>query len=510
MCIRYACLHVLDFVDLVDAKSAPRGLARAEPARRASDLQLFGEEDDTRGEVKRLENRIRGLKARPQRTRLDNVVAQKLESRQRARVGVHARTVELNPLASRLNPLISQRLQLGHVTVPVGVLRDLAKASAFHIEQSRQALDPVFGTATASARKQVSRPVRDALQDAYLAMLAIANDVSTAPSQRLMLMASEVERVAKLAESHPPLRQAIDVEALHRSSKAMVTSKGGLFGVTEVGRLTGNAPTDSLARLIGAVHSANKDLKATGRELVVVTFPPRSNASDASVRLIERPVKTHGRRTPQLEQLDPSTNGRFVVDVGTGSGGFALGHLKQAREHDWVVVETDLPDFALAAQGRSDLTIDHVGSRTGEAVLVLGDVLQNLSQFFGTTTEGDGVRRLYLNNVNAHLTAPQVTQLAQGVARALASGGQVDVQWDEAPEHPLHGGDRGHIRADSLFEALQKLTVNASMTPAQPVDAEYSIQPSRRAKGADKAELPTPPDPTSVTGRRQIITIKRP
>jgi hypothetical protein len=145
----------------------------------------------------------------------------------------------------------------------------------------------------------------------------------------------------------------------------------------------------------------------------------------------------------------------------------------------------------------------NVAPRGGErSVVVLGDALQHLELFFGTPGAGGGVRRIIINNINAHYTPEQYDALARELRAALAGGGQVEVQWDDSPED-ARGGSRGHIKGDALLEALRRAGVDVEYRREPAIPYPYDVTPP----GGERPgrEVPPPPDPTAPTGGRGVI-----
>ena len=120
-----------------------------------------------------------------------------------------------------------------------------------------------------------------------------------------------------------------------------------------------------------------------------------------------------------------------------------------------LLVQTDVSSFPIRAQSERDRGFilpaprqDLVRSRS------LGEALENFEHFFGRPSEGRGVRRLFLNNVNANLDKAGYRRLADQFKRVMGKGGRVEIQWDATLEAKPGAGfkpPKGH-RAIFTFE----------------------------------------------------------
>lgn len=154
-------------------------------------------------------------------------------------------------------------------------------------------------------------------------------------------------------------------------------------------------------------------------------------------------------------------------------------------------------------------------NRSVDSVAIFGDPLQTLDVLFGK----QGVKLVFINNVNAHYNAEQYKSLARVLFKAMAKGGRVEMQWAYSPEtEGGKRGTRGHVQArhldpevvntgdleTALASEAPKFGRSFSIREAPAItDQQYSREPSRRRDGADPSKTNiTPPVPE----HRAIIT----
>ena len=150
---------------------------------------------------------------------------------------------------------------------------------------------------------------------------------------------------------------------------------------------------------------------------------------------------------------------------------------------------------------RRDVTWEHTAPRVeADSVVVLGDSLQTLRMMF----PGRSVKRLFINNINAHYApgGDAYTGLARGLRDVMTSGGRVEVQWTTSTE--TTGGvtkERGHITGDGLELALtqtakdvpRKVSIDKDAPPV--TDYDYSVEAPRRKSGSPSKTPPSNPVP---------------
>jgi hypothetical protein len=208
----------------------------------------------------------------------------------------------------------------------------------------------------------------------------------------------------------------------------------------------------------------------------------------------EQPGDPKKQRLPLQATSDPSA---VIVDIGSGDSSFALAKLDLAElaAGRGPLVQTEYgPAILDGSRTRSDLTWEHAMPEThSNSAVVFGDPLQTMNLMFGE----HGVKRVFINNVNAKYDSSLYDALAKVLVKTMTKGGTVEVQWTDAPEYP-NGltGDRGHIDGIALEAALTRAGHPITPTKEAPIPFDYGIKPSTRANGIDpKEDVPTSPEP---------------
>jgi hypothetical protein len=198
-------------------------------------------------------------------------------------------------------------------------------------------------------------------------------------------------------------------------------------------------------------------------------------------------------KLPVQDGVDPKA---AIVDVGAGESSFGVDLLQQKDRTGGPLVQTEYgPSIFDGSRTRSDLSWEGAIPRGDEnSAVVFGDPLQTMDIMFGE----HGVKRVFINNVNAHYEKPQYAKLANVLAKAMTRGGRVEVQWTDAPEFPDQPqGSRGHIEGPALAEALQEVGRRFTIEASDPeLRYEYSVKPSTRKGGADATKNKIPEKPT--------------
>jgi len=411
----------------------------------------------------------------------------------------------------------------GHV---VRETEALALDSEWQVDAGLRVADPLFGKAASDALKQAAAAHRgdadpgpaaeikalgDLAKNLQGRMLEVLRDPSldtTARRRALRSLIGELEAAVKakrtlfpdsvdfdqafrFAEARAAVDSAIDrtfdqkltLDAegvVHRGRKRVGTFRDLMDNVLATNRAFAEAGEQR--ELIIAVSETN----TPGMREVLVLSRPRAPST---------PGASSGEPLPVQTGTDPNA---VIVDVGAGESSFALDLLQPADRTGGPVVQTEYGPSAFdASRTRRDLTWENAVPRTdADSVVVFGDPLQTMDLLFG---EG-GVKRVFINNVNAHYEPPQYASLARVLLRAMAPQGRVEVQWTDAPEYADGTGDRGHIAGDKLNDALDAENVGHRPitidTPPAITDYQYSIEPSRRKGGADPSKTqPEPPVP---------------
>jgi len=266
------------------------------------------------------------------------------------------------------------------------------------------------------------------------------------------------------------------------------------------------------------VLSTNRAWLAAGeeRELVIAVSDAPGGVREVLVLSRER-KKTEARRGEPLEIQSHPDPSAVIVDVGAGESSFALDVLQPVDRAGGPVIQTEYGPKAFdGSRTRRDLTWENAVPRTdADSVVVFGDPLQTMDILFGL----GGVKRVFINNVNASYSESQYTSLAKVLVRSMADDGRVEVQWTNEPElEGGHRGSRGHVEGPKLQAALVKVAARRVITVTQTepdTTYPYSIEPSRRRGGVDadtnQPSAPVPesrwvfhfggkPDPTTIPG----------
>jgi hypothetical protein len=274
-----------------------------------------------------------------------------------------------------------------------------------------------------------------------------------------------------------------------------------MLTVDENGALSqAGKPAGTLPELISTVKAANAGYRERkiAREFAIAITSPSDPKVPREVKLLarvpkERTAAAASKVVGPLENVDGT-----VVDIGVGLGSFA----RDAAQEKGPLVQTEYgPKYANAAMTHRDLTWEHTGPKSDiDSVLVLGDSLQTLSMMF----EPRSVKRLFINNINAHYAegSAEYKQLATDLRRVMANGGRVEVQWtDDLETTAGKTSSRGHITGTQLAKALE---ATAGVVPRQvsiddaahPVtDFNYSVEAPRPKSGIPSKTKPTDPVP---------------
>ncbi|MFX0580592.1 hypothetical protein [Nocardia nepalensis] len=344
-------------------------------------------------------------------------------------------------------------------------------------ELARRVFDPIF---TDPGAGEARRTVRTGQ---LLRALDPINEAINRPGLHGVERADAVHRAIDGFRDAMPeeFRNALGTagfERMHLAADGLSTSVDHIAGVLDHahGEVSVGTERMSLSDFLHGVDRANRGAAEHGvnLEYAVVVHDPVEGRS--AVEVLPRPRPQH--RLP-LEQnrfgeenhriplqprpsLPAAERGGHTVDVGVGRSAFGVEMTPAAdRAGGGLVIKTELADdFAVAGQRRRNLGILDPGPLTEPGtVTVFGDLL-----FHGDAL-GDGrdgaVARIFVNNVSAHFEPAVYDALAQRLSAVLAPGGRIELQWDMKPEKAVElggtPGDRGHIRGDHLWDAIQRL-----------------------------------------------------
>lgn len=342
-------------------------------------------------------------------------------------------------------------------------------------ELARRIFDPIF---TDPGAGEARRTVRTGQ---LLRALDPINEAINRPGLHGAERAEAVHRAIDGFRDAMPeeFRNAVGPAGFERMQRAADGLSGAdhISGVLDHGRgeLSMGTERISLSDFLHSIDRANRGAAEHGvnLEYTVVVHNPVEGRS--VVVVLSRPQPQH--RLP-LEQnrfgednyripLQPrpaapaAQQGGHTIDVGVGRSAFAVEMTPPVdRAGGGLIIKTELADdFAVAGQRRRNLGILDPGPLTEPGtVTVFGDLL-----FHGDAL-GDGgngaVARIFVNNVSAHFGPEVYDALAGRLPQVLAAGGRIELQWDMKPEKAVDlggkPGDRGHIRGDQLWDAIQR------------------------------------------------------
>jgi hypothetical protein len=395
---------------------------------------------------------------------------------------------------------------------------DLALRAAWRGEETQRIMDPIFGKATQEARRSLSKDAGAKLAQHQKEMVGIFNDPTLDTVTRRKLLADKLGEVRALAETHPELRAAIDFAGLETRIQGLsLDASSGMLVTDAAGNLTQNGkPAGTIHDLMDRIAKANNANFENGIDIqyVIWKVPPRTPGGKSEVQILSRPVPKAdipARLPAKLEPLAPNAGGRYIVDLGAGESAYAMDMTPAADREKGLLVQTEVSEFPMLAQSRRDLSFERAAPRQDpRSVTVFGDALGNLEEFFGRPSDGRGIRRLFINNVNANFKEADYTRLADQLRKVMGRGGRVEIQWDMSPEHPGGKlGDRKHVRGDLLHDALgghgYKYEEGAGIAYGH-----YSVTPTREKGATTAAKLGTltPPDPSGKLGKRAVFTFE--
>ncbi|MEV0356838.1 hypothetical protein AB0H71_12320 [Nocardia sp. NPDC050697] len=410
------------------------------------------------------------------------------------------------------------RLEQHLVGEHAGALRaaeQLGLAGRMHEELARRIFDPVFEPAAAAAGK----PVRAALNPLLTPITQAINAPDLTPARRAAALHTAIDALANLAAATPALHAALDIEAMHRAADAFAaapTRIGAVLdhstGTVRLDQELPGLPRDSevpATALLRLIDEANRGAVANGIDMDYVLVIHDRVGDHSTLQLLSRPQPQH--RLP-LEQNLRHTDGvpferrpaaaaraaaagAHTVDVGVGRSAFAAELLPDAdRAGGGLVLQTELTsDYSDAGQRRRDLGVLDPGALPiPGAVTIYGDLL-GAGGFLNAGGNG-GIGRVVVNNVSAHLDEAAYDTLARSLPRSLAPGARIEVQWDmktQETDGTGHPGDRGHIQADLLLEAIRRvhppavadafrIVESEVFTPPGNEDYPYSIDAGKR------------------------------
>jgi hypothetical protein len=407
---------------------------------------------------------------------------------------------------------------------------ELVLDSEWQVEAGLRVADPLFGEQASFALKSAGKSQTEPAASATLnqlsklsrglqkRMLDVLRDTSLdVPSRRheLETVISEWERT--LTRNRSLFPESANFEHAFRFEEARAAVRSSVnetfskkLVLDEHGNLhRAQKPAGSFRQLIDHVVKTNKALVDAGEQhefVISVSDTPNGKREVLLLARVRREKADVATASPVEVQSHPDPSA-VIVDVGSGESSFALDLVQPADRTGGPIVQTEYGPKAFdASRTRRDLTWENAVPHTSiDSVVVFGDPLQSMDILFGS----QGVKRVFINNVNADYSPAQYTSLARVLFKCMAKGGRVEIQHTDAPEHEGGmRGDRKHIKASGLATALSNEAANFGRTfqtmeaPAIK-DYPYSVEPSRRRDGVDSsASVPASPVPEE----RWIIT----
>lgn len=395
-------------------------------------------------------------------------------------------------------------------------VQGLANDSELQMSAGLEIGDPLFGQklsrALSAAKKTHSEAVA-ALQKQMRTlqgrMLDALRDPAPSVDARRAKLDGIVDDYAAACNSNKALLEGFDVDGgVARAREAIKQTVDGSFdrkmtldgnGVVRRGK----EEIGTFRSLVDKVVAANRAFEAAGvkRELVIAVSETPSGTRE--ILMLSREKPTAAPRNNGGEKLPVQTgvdNNAAIVDIGAGESSFGIDLLDPKDRQGGPLVQTEYGPSAFdGSRMRKDLTWENaVPKADPNSAVVFGDPLQTMDLMFGDK----GVKRVFINNVNAHYEPGAYQHLADVLLKTMTEGGRVEVQWTSQPEYPGgKPGDRGHIAGPELKAALDK----AAATAGRKVDVEvstpetkynYSVEPSRRKGGASAdANVPDSPIP---------------
>jgi hypothetical protein len=411
------------------------------------------------------------------------------------------------------------------------IVRDIAiksNAADVQVEAGLRVIDTLVGSQPKGELKRVAKKIasapesagkqqdlaafdhvgatRDAIQNE---MLDVLRDPSLDLAARKTKLHAATDKVEAAAAKLPELKLQPFVAQTRRAIDALDAKVfDDMISVDANGNLSQHGkPAGRLADLMEHVRTTNAALARHGvaEEYVISVSMPRDPAVPREVKILSRkprdvdadPLTAKRRAHAKVDPSDPTDDG-LVLDVGVGTSDYA----RDVGGERGQIVKTEYGgSYADPAMKRRDLTWEHTASHLDvDSVVILGDALQTLPMVFA----GKSVKRVFINNINAHYDAggDRYRTLARGLRQVMTQGGRVEVQWTTALE--TTGGktqSRGHITGDDLKAALlataadmpRKVSIDENAAPV--TDYDYSVEAPRTLDGKPSKTPPSNPVP---------------
>ena len=398
---------------------------------------------------------------------------------------------------------------------------ELALGTQLRLEEGHR----IFDGLNAVARPKPTPATQAAFNRQREAFTQILNDSTlTLKARKTMLKAqvgkfladpglSEVVHKARTADVNAAIDALGDTDAVHGSMHLDVsTGRLVVHGDTEQG-------PRSIRELTTQVDQANQAAAKNGIaiEYVVIIHRPNRGLNGEELSMVEVAARRRPRsRLPSdaTPLLESPAAGDLIVDIGVGRGSFAAE--LAARNPGDQIIQTELIDNAEIGQmSRETPGIADAGplQRPG-ATMVFADILTRpeLLRPGAVDAGAAGTKLVLLNNVSAHLSPREYTDLARALMTNLADDGSVEVQWTMSPEGPgKPEGSRGHID-DHLLDALRDVQAefgrSIDVAVLKPVPYNYTLNASVRgqadSESLNKFDPPRPEHRIRITlGKRK-------
>ncbi|HEY1554244.1 MAG TPA: hypothetical protein VGF94_05385 [Kofleriaceae bacterium] len=382
----------------------------------------------------------------------------------------------------------------------------LALGASMNREEGFRLFDPLFSDDALMAQRGLGA-ARAKFDAALAAMRDVMNDPTLSDEVRTARLEAAITGLKATSEFVPVTSKLSDADfkSMHDAAKAIRrgADQSGIMVMDDATRMVrvGPSPISSGAspsemtfdQFVAMVDKANQGAAQNGLDIEYVIIVHRSVGGEghgqSMIEVLSRPkpryrvaaeqMATKGDAPAQL----PDSKGKYVVDVGVGRS--AAGSETSGHEPDkTTLLQTELIDDAELGQTRRDMgVLDPAPVASKGGVLMYCDFLTSAEVIAGQ----DGVTKILLNNISAHLDPGQYPAIAAQLAKAMAKGGEIDVQWDMRDERGktdsdgkiVENGNRGHIQGTLLLDAFKKLGIAVTSTTPPPIKYQYSIDAAR-------------------------------
>ncbi|MFI9506337.1 hypothetical protein [Nocardia sp. NPDC052566] len=365
-------------------------------------------------------------------------------------------------------------------------------------ELARRVFDPIFSEPGSRA---VRRAGGAGLFDALDPINEAINHPGYTPGQRAAAVRAAIDglRTALPAEFWDALGRDGGLDRMRTAADAFGAERAPATGLLDYAsrQVEIGGERMSLPEFLHAIDRANRGAAEHNLNVEYTAVVHTEVGGRSIVEVMPRPQPRH--RLPladtvfgpaneaiplrPLESVPAAARGGHVVDVGVGRGAFGVELTPRAdRSNGGLILKTELADeLVQKSQRRRDMGFLDPGPLTEPgSVMVFADLLSQ-GHLLGDGELG-GVARYYVNNVSAKLEPHHYLPLAERLPGLLAPGGRIELQWDMSPQEKEGGqeGNRGHIRGDLLWDAIQEMDQGRAQRffeiqdPGYPVGRDYN------------------------------------